>query len=133
MTTVSLPSLRRLAVAVLVLAMGWTLIVLRTNDTAGSAGSPGSVPVATCGKGSLPETGMQGRVSTADHDSGRAAKGFRCNTRPSGDSDFAERRNCHRHSRYRRHVHIERVQPQANQRRDRFGQRPHRRAVAAIC
>ena len=81
MTTVSLPSLRRLAVAVLVLAMGWTLIVLRTNDTAGSAGSPGSVPVATCGKGSLPETGMQGRVSTADHDSGRAAKGFRCNTR----------------------------------------------------
>ena len=81
MTTVSLPSVRRLAVAVLALGLSWTLVVLHTNDLAESAGYPRSVPVATCGQGSLPETGMQGRVSTADHDSGRAAKGFRCNTR----------------------------------------------------
>ena len=81
MTTVSLPSLRRLLVAALALAVGWSVVVLHTNDLAGSAGYPRSVPVAKCGKGSLPETGMQGRVSTEDYDSGRAAKGFRCNAR----------------------------------------------------
>jgi hypothetical protein len=37
-------------------------------------------PKATCGPGSRPETGLQGRVSPADHASGRAAQGFTCNT-----------------------------------------------------
>ena len=37
-------------------------------------------PRAECGPGSRPETGVQGRVSPADHASGRAAKGFTCNT-----------------------------------------------------
>jgi hypothetical protein len=37
-------------------------------------------PRAGCGPGSRPETGIQGRVSPADHESGRAAKGFTCNT-----------------------------------------------------
>jgi hypothetical protein len=41
---------------------------------------PPSVPRATCGPGSLPETGLQGRVPPADRASGRAAKGYRCNT-----------------------------------------------------
>ena len=40
----------------------------------------GATPKATCGPGSRPETGMQGRVSPEDHDSGRAAEGFTCNT-----------------------------------------------------
>ncbi|WP_428311814.1 LVIVD repeat-containing protein [Hydrocarboniphaga sp.] len=40
----------------------------------------GPTPQAACGVGSRPETGMQGRVSQADHDSGRAAQGFTCNT-----------------------------------------------------
>jgi hypothetical protein len=37
-------------------------------------------PRADCGPGSRPETGTQGRVSPADHASGRAAKGFTCNS-----------------------------------------------------
>ncbi|HSW14896.1 MAG TPA: hypothetical protein VLI06_18770 [Solimonas sp.] len=40
----------------------------------------GATPKAVCGPGSRPETGMQGRVSPEDHDSGRAAAGFVCNT-----------------------------------------------------
>ena len=37
-------------------------------------------PKADCGPGSRPETGTQGRVSPEDHSSGRAARGFTCNT-----------------------------------------------------
>ena len=37
-------------------------------------------PQAECGPGSRPETGTQGRVSPEDHESGRAARGFTCNT-----------------------------------------------------
>jgi hypothetical protein len=37
-------------------------------------------PKASCGPGSKPETDLQGRVTQADHDSGRAAEGFTCNT-----------------------------------------------------
>lgn len=40
----------------------------------------GATPKAVCGPGSRPETGLQGRVSVEDHDSGRAAQGFTCNT-----------------------------------------------------
>ena len=36
-------------------------------------------PKAVCGKGALPETGVQGRVPAADYTSGRAAKGYQCN------------------------------------------------------
>jgi hypothetical protein len=36
-------------------------------------------PLAKCGPGSRPETGLQGRVSRAEHDSGRAAEGYTCN------------------------------------------------------
>lgn len=39
-----------------------------------------ATPKATCGPGSRPETGLQGRVSVADHESGRAAEGYTCNT-----------------------------------------------------
>jgi hypothetical protein len=38
------------------------------------------VPRAACGPGAREETGMQGRVSRADHESGLAAQGLRCNT-----------------------------------------------------
>jgi hypothetical protein len=40
----------------------------------------GPTPRAVCGPGSKPETGMQGRVSRAEHQSGRAAEGYTCNT-----------------------------------------------------
>ena len=39
-----------------------------------------ATPPAVCGPASRPETGIQGRVSTDDHVSGRAAAGFTCNT-----------------------------------------------------
>lgn len=39
---------------------------------------------ASCGPGSRPETGMQGRVSAEDHESGRAAAGYTCNTEMAG-------------------------------------------------
>ena len=39
---------------------------------------------AVCGLGSRPETGMQGRVSAEDHDSGRADEGYTCNTEMVG-------------------------------------------------
>lgn len=42
--------------------------------------SPAATPQAACGPGAKPESGMQGRVSQADHDSGLAAQGFSCNT-----------------------------------------------------
>ena len=37
-------------------------------------------PEAECGPGSRPETDIQGRVPLSDIESGRAAKGYRCNT-----------------------------------------------------
>ena len=43
-----------------------------------------ATPKAACGAGSHPETGLQGRVSQADHDSGAAAAGFTCNTQLVG-------------------------------------------------
>ena len=49
-------------------------------DAPSPAIDAGPTPQAACGPGSRPETGMQGRVSQADHDSGRAAEGFTCNT-----------------------------------------------------
>lgn len=51
-----------------------------SNPTTSTAIAEGATPRATCGTGSLPEQGMQGRVSQADHDSGLAAQGFSCNT-----------------------------------------------------
>jgi hypothetical protein len=42
--------------------------------------SDGATPKAVCGPGSNPEIGIQGRVSRAEHQSGRAADGYTCNT-----------------------------------------------------
>jgi hypothetical protein len=41
-------------------------------------------PKADCGPGSRPETGVQGRVSRAEHESGRADDGYTCNTEQVG-------------------------------------------------
>lgn len=41
---------------------------------------PGPTPRAACGPGSNPETGLQGQVSNEDFSSGRASKGYTCNT-----------------------------------------------------
>lgn len=45
----------------------------------GPVGAP-ATQKAQCGPGSRPETGLQGRVSRAEHTSGRAALGYSCNT-----------------------------------------------------
>ncbi len=42
--------------------------------------TPGATPKAQCGPGSRPETGVQGRVSREEHESGRSAEGYTCNT-----------------------------------------------------
>ncbi|HEX4871297.1 MAG TPA: hypothetical protein VFV27_03200 [Nevskiaceae bacterium] len=52
-----------------------------SSGTAAPTAPPvGATPKAQCGPGSRPETGLQGRVSRAEHDSGRAAQGYTCNT-----------------------------------------------------
>lgn len=45
---------------------------------------PQPTPRATCGPGSRPETGIQGRVSREDLTSGRTREGFTCNTEMIG-------------------------------------------------
>lgn len=72
---------RRLVLVLLTVAAlgaGWL-----ASGTAGAAGPTTAppVPAAHCGRGSLPETSIQGRVPKADYVDGRAAKGYRCNTR----------------------------------------------------
>ena len=43
-----------------------------------------ATPGIPCGPGSRPETDIQGRVPQEDHDSGRAAEGYTCNTKQIG-------------------------------------------------
>jgi hypothetical protein len=62
------------ALAILMLTVG------AIGGTVNAATEPPTTPAAECGPGSDPETGLQGRVSTADVMSGRAARGYRCNT-----------------------------------------------------
>ena len=70
--------------------VGMVLVgALAAASVAGSALAPlqvraagvfeGPVPRATCGPGSLPETGIQGDVPKADRTSGRSQLGYRCN------------------------------------------------------
>jgi hypothetical protein len=63
------------AAALLLCLAGGTVTAARAADPV----VPPATPDAPCGIGSNPETGTQGRVSTADVNSGRAAKGYTCN------------------------------------------------------
>jgi hypothetical protein len=49
-----------------------------------AAAVPAATAKATCGPGSRPETGLQGRVSRAEIESGRAAQGYACNAEMVG-------------------------------------------------
>ena len=72
-------ALRRLVVVLSVLltaGLGWA-----ASGLGGSEPEAAAVPRAKCGPGSLPETSIQGRVPRSDYVSGRAARGYRCNTR----------------------------------------------------
>jgi hypothetical protein len=52
---------------------------LQTSAAAVAGTIAAPTPKAKCGPGSLPETGRQGRVPSADYSNGRAAKGYTCN------------------------------------------------------
>jgi hypothetical protein len=71
------------------MALALALIGLVVGFAGISSGAPSSPSLAAvsrahCGPGSLPETDLQGRVPPADYKSGRAAKGYACNTRLVG-------------------------------------------------
>ena len=55
-----------------------------SNNNPGGGEPSEATPKASCGPGSNPEIGIQGRVSRAEQDSGRAAEGYTCNTEQVG-------------------------------------------------
>lgn len=72
MTSVGQLRLRSLAAAV-------ALLVLLLPGSPAPRAAEGAVPRARCGAGSSVETGLQGQVPKRDRDSGRSARGYRCN------------------------------------------------------
>ena len=74
-------SLRRLGVAAAA-ALAVAALGLAGGLAATGSSFPSPTPEADCGPGARPETGIQGRVPQSDYDSGRAERGYRCNTRP---------------------------------------------------
>ena len=76
------PALRRLAVSAGTIALGLATFTVVGSLSATGSSFPAPTPEATCGPGARPETGIQGRVPQADYDSGRAKRGYRCNTKP---------------------------------------------------
>lgn len=79
-TSRRIPALRRLAVVVTALVLGGLALVGVGMSETGRPVPP-ATPEAACGPHSRPETDIQGRVPQRDYDSGRVAKGYRCNTR----------------------------------------------------
>ena len=71
---------RRLVASVLVVALGVGILAAAGAAAPAPAVYAGPTPSAPCAPGALPETSGQGRVSLAEVESGRAAKGYRCNT-----------------------------------------------------
>ena len=70
--------LRWLALALLALASA--------APAAAQSIAPPATPKASCGPGSLPEPGLQGRVAKEDVEDGDAAAGYRCNIAEVGSS-----------------------------------------------
>ena len=75
------PALRRLGVVLAALAVGLAGLSLTGVMSATGSSFPAATPKARCGPGARPETDIQGRVPQADYESGRAARGYLCNTR----------------------------------------------------
>src|SRR5512139_1672905 len=69
----------RLVAVVAAVAAGATMMT--TSSSAEGDVSLAAVPRADCGPGSRPETSIQGRVPARDYQTGRAEKGYTCNTR----------------------------------------------------
>ncbi|MCW2621656.1 MAG: hypothetical protein JWL64_1258 [Frankiales bacterium] len=73
---VSRKQIGRLAAAHLAVGvMGGGVLLLATGSSAVELREPAATPAATCGPGSMPETGRQGRVEPADRADGRSALG----------------------------------------------------------
>lgn len=82
MSTTRSSALRRLVAVAAALVLVPVAPALSDVTRASGDSFPGPTPtVQKCGKGSRPETGMQGRVPQSDYDSGRAARGYLCNGR----------------------------------------------------
>jgi hypothetical protein len=72
---------RRLVAVVAALAVAGTMLGLTGTGSATGDAFPAPTPQAECGPGARPETTpRQGRVPTSDYESGRAARGYECNT-----------------------------------------------------
>ena len=69
----------RLVVVALGLALATSAFGLWPSSAATDP-FPVALAKPACGPGALRETGRDGRVPTADYDSGRYRKGYRCNT-----------------------------------------------------
>ncbi|RYP87611.1 hypothetical protein EKO23_05895 [Nocardioides guangzhouensis] len=65
----------------LVLVAGVAGALTAASSFGSSYDFPEATPKAQCGPGARPETSYQGRVPARDYTTGRAAKGYRCNTR----------------------------------------------------
>ena len=76
-----MPAVRRLVLAVLTATLMIAGLLALTGPSAQGGREPQPVPRADCGKGSRPETDIQGRVPASDYASGRVDRGYRCNAR----------------------------------------------------
>jgi hypothetical protein len=76
------PAVRRLGVVLAALLVAVSGLAMSDVLSATGSSFPAPTPQAQCGPGAREETDIQGRVPQADYDSGRAARGYRCNTVP---------------------------------------------------
>jgi hypothetical protein len=74
-------SVRRLALVVAVLGLIAGVLGVGNLMSATGQAFPAPTPAADCGPGARPETDIQGRVPASDYESGRAERGYLCNTR----------------------------------------------------
>lgn len=96
-------AVRRLVVVATLLGVGGGLW-LGNGGAVVATTAPPAVPRATCGPGSLPETSTQGRAPAVDFTSGRAARGYTCNTQQVGRQGYTGGFKVHRYRDAQGHV-----------------------------
>ena len=74
-------TLARLGLTAALVAAGAALVLPDGSSSAASEPTLAPTPQKACNAGSRPETSIQGRVPKRDYDSGRARRGYTCNTR----------------------------------------------------
>ena len=73
-------TLVRLVLTGVLVAGGAALVLPNGSSSASSEPVVAPTPQKACNAGSRPETSIQGRVPKRDYDSGRARRGYTCNT-----------------------------------------------------